>query len=102
MNSPVALLLVAALLHTEPESIPFKYRPKTFLVAVKVQGLSEGREIFCDGNERLKSRCRRLIGRSVASLYHPREAEERPVCSSVQIWKNAGKMDLYRVQPIKK
>ena len=50
----------------------------TFLVAVSMQGLSEGREIRFDSNDRLKFRRRRLMGRSVVSLYHAKEAEEFP------------------------
>lgn len=44
-----------------------------------MQGLSEGREIRFDSNNRLKFRCRRLIGRSAVSLYQAKEAEELPV-----------------------
>ena len=79
MNCPVAVLLVADLLHIDSKSIPFKKRPTTFLVAISAQGLSEGREIRFDGKNRSKFCRRRLTGRSVVSLYHAKEAEEFPV-----------------------
>jgi hypothetical protein len=44
-----------------------------------MQGLSEGREIRFDSNNRLKFRRRRLIGRSAISMYQAKEAEEFPV-----------------------
>jgi hypothetical protein len=50
----------------------------TFLVAERMQGLSEGRETRFDTKNRLKFRRRRLIGRSVESLYQAKEAEEFP------------------------
>ena len=56
-----------------------------------MQGLSEGREIRFDSNDRLKFRRRRLMGRSVVSLYHAKEAEEFPgfffTCFSINLEK---------------
>lgn len=59
-------------------------------MAVSTQELSEGREIRFDSNDRLKFRRRRLIGRSVVSVYHAKEVEEFPgffFFSLVQIWR---------------
>ena len=50
----------------------------TFLVAVSTHGLSEGRDIRLDSNDRFRFCLRRLMGRSVVSLYHAKEEEEFP------------------------
>ena len=63
----------------------------TFLVAERIQGLSEGRETRFEGKNRLKFCRRRLTGRSVESLYHTEEAEEFPGVIFLLIWINLKK-----------
>lgn len=58
--------------------MPFKNRPTTFPVAVRMQGLSEGRETLKAGKNWFRRDLRVLMGRGTSSVYQAAEEELEP------------------------